>query len=146
MCYVVRLARWRAALRYHRIVSMRNGLLVAALAIWLGAGPLVLDQCLVGCHSDVWAAEASSTPTCHDTHQDTGGTRWQATTVCHHDHSVASAEIAAKSAPGSPLKVMTPASGLHDAAAPEASSSAINVSVAPSPGGPAAGFSRPLRL
>ena len=133
-------------LRYHRFVSTRNGLLVAALAIWLGAGPLVLDQCLVGCHLDASTAAAPSAPACHDVHQDTGGALWQATTVCNHDHSVASAEMAAKTAPESPLKVVAPAPGAHDVAPLQASSSAIILSAAPSPGGPAAAFSRPLRL
>ena len=95
-------------LRYHRFVSTRNGLLVAALAIWLGAGPLVLDQCLVGCHLDASTAAGPSPPVCHDVHHDTGGALWQATTVCNHDHSVASAETAAKTTSESPLKVVSP--------------------------------------
>jgi len=127
-------------------VSTRSSLLVAALAIWLGAGPLVLDQCLVGCHHDVSAVDTPSTPACHDAHQHSGGARWQATSVCNHDHSVASAETSAKGAPESPLKVVSPVSGSHDAA-PHAASSTLTVSDAPSPGGaPAAGFSRPLRV
>ena len=128
-------------------MSTRNGLLVAALAIWLGAGPLVLDQCLVGCHLDASTAAAPSAPACHDVHQDTGGALWQATTVCNHDHSVASAEMAAKTAPESPLKIVAPVPGAHDVTPLQASSSAINRSAAPSPGGSVdAGFSRPLRL
>jgi hypothetical protein len=125
-------------------VSTRNALLVAALTIWLGAGPVVLDQCLVGCHMDVSTAEAPSTPACHEAHQEGGGALWQATTACNHDHSVASAEMAAKAAPESPLKAVTPASGSHDAPAAPA---AVNVSPQPSPAGPAdAGVLRPLRL
>lgn len=128
-------------------MSTRNGLLVATLAIWLGAGPLVLDQCLVGCHLDASTAAAPSAPACHDVHPDTGGALWQATTVCNHDHSIASAETAAKTTPESPLKIVAPASASHAAIALRVSSSAINRSPTPSPGGPgAAGFSRPLRV
>jgi len=128
------------------MVSTGNGLAVAALAIWLGAGPLVLDQCLVGCHMDVSTAEAPSTPACHDAHQDGGGERWQATTVCDHDHSIASAEASAQAAPESPLKVVNPASGSHDAPAPP-SPLAVSVSSQPLPAGAAdAGVLRPLRL
>lgn len=138
--------RWRSTLRYHRIVSTRNGLLVAALAVWLGAGPLVLDQCLVGCHLDVSTAEAASTPACHDAHQDGSGERWQATAVCNHDHSIASAEVSAQAAPESPPKVVGPASGSHDTPAPS-SPAAMNVSPQSSPAGAAgAGVLRPLRL
>jgi hypothetical protein len=136
--------RLRSWLQYHRIVSRRSGVLVAALTIWLGAGPLVLDQCLVGCHEDSTTASSSSAPVCHDAAGDTSDALWQATVLCHHDHATSVSETIAKSAPESPLKAVSAA--LVSQSAPVWSARAVVSATPPSGGAAAAAFLRPLRL
>jgi hypothetical protein len=135
-----------ARVQYHRIVKRRCGLLVAALTIWLGAGPLVVDQCLLGCHHNAPAAASPSAPSCHETDRRHSGALWQATTVCGHDHSQPSAETAVKPTSESPLKIAPapPASEHHTTFR---ASMATSTASPPPPGGAtAAAFSRPLRL
>jgi hypothetical protein len=133
-------------LRYHRIVGRRYGVLVAALTIWLGAGPLVRDQCFAGCHQDTSTARSSSSPACHEAPHDGSGALWQAITLCDHDHSVSAADTIAKAAPESPLKVAHAALVSQGASAVRTSSTAVAASTTPPSGGATAAFPRPLRL
>jgi hypothetical protein len=133
-------------LRYHRIVSRRYGVLVAALTIWLGAGGLVLDQCLAGCHQHASAARSSPSPACHEAPRDGGGALWQAITLCDHDHSVSAADTIAQAAPESPLKVVHAARVSQSASALRTSPTAVAASTTPPPGGATAALQSPLRL
>jgi hypothetical protein len=133
-------------LRYHQIVGRRYGVLVAALTIWLGAGPLVLDQCLAGCHQDRSTARSSSSPACHEAPHDGSGALWQAITLCHHDHFVSAAGTIAKAAPESPLKVAHAARVSQGASALRTSSTAVAASTMAPPGGATGASPRPLRV
>jgi hypothetical protein len=117
------------------------------LTVWLAAGPLALDQCLLGCHDDASTAAPAKTPPCHHADSERTGARWQPTAICHHDHSAASAETIAKNGAGSPLKLLHAAHLSHASHLSSTTSTRHERSATPPPGGgTASAFARPLRV
>jgi hypothetical protein len=134
-------------LHYHRDLSTRSDLLVAVLTVWLAAGPLVLDQCPIGCHGELSTASSTATTVCHQTDHEDSGPLLQPAASCHHDHTVSSAETIAKTGSESPLKIVQPARGSHASSFLLTASTAVNLSATPPPGrATAAAFLRPLRV
>jgi hypothetical protein len=59
----------------------------ASLIVSLIASPMVLDACLVTCHTTTTVGEASAEPSCHHATDD-GDVRLEApATACGHDHN-----------------------------------------------------------
>lgn len=123
--------------------------IVAVLAMCIAAGPLVLDRCLIGCHAEQEPSTraAASTPHCHDAVKTSAGDRWQAASICNHDHGVSSAESTLKIRGGSPLEIMKAAAVEgRDALMP---SRGMRATIAPGPppgASDTAAFALPLRL
>jgi hypothetical protein len=78
--------------------------LVIVLAGLVGGGHALLDSCLAGCHSDAQPAAH-----CHEGAAPGGGTAWQSTSSCGHDHDELSADAVSQGRADSPLKLLSPA-------------------------------------
>jgi hypothetical protein len=79
---------------------------VAVLVLFIAAGPVILDSCVISCQARQDAnTGAGGSGHCHEAASSDAASVWQATGSCSHDHIALSAESAFQARSESSLSV-----------------------------------------